>query len=192
MICKIYDGKFDAKYLHDIFEVLEDKINYKANNVANASTWPYFKTGTHKLLGSTIFSRKHLNFMDYVDNENALTFYRMFDFLCEILERDSRSVFLERIAINLQHSGCDGTLHIDSEGPQDKGSYTLMVMPNPIWEKGWGGKFQIFSEDRSKMLEEHDYVPGRVILFPSHLPHRGLASTKKYIYRYSIVYGVRF
>ena len=65
-----------------------------------------------------------------------------------------------------------------------------MVFPNPTWEKEWGGKFQIFAENGTDMLEEHEYVPGRIIVFPSHLPHRGLGSTEPHVYRYSIVFGV--
>ena len=191
MICEVYDDKFDPKYLHEVFDVLQGKLRYRACNVANASSWPYHQTGTHRLFGSQIFNRRHPNIIDYLDNENAPTFYSMFEHLCVLMGVGSRNVYLERIDVNLQHSGCDGTLHIDSNGPQDKGSQTVMVMPNPVWEKDWGGKFQIFSEDKSEMLEEHDYVPGRVIVFPSHLPHRGLGSTKEYVYRYSIVYGVR-
>ena len=66
-------------------------------------------------------------------------------------------------------------------------------MANPIWEKEWGGSFQIYSEDKTKMLEEHDYKSGRVIIFPANLPHRGLGAELNfpYAYRYSIVFGVR-
>ena len=67
-----------------------------------------------------------------------------------------------------------------------------MVMPNPVWKDEWGGKFQIFNEDKTEMLEEYDYVPGRIIIFPSHLPHRGLGPMEPNLYRYSIVFGVVF
>ena len=42
-------------------------------------------------------------------------------------------------------------------------------------------------------LEEYDYVPGRVISFPSNLPHRGLGPSEKYpyIYRQSVVFRVQ-
>ena len=190
MICEIYDEKFDAKYLHEIFSILQGKLRYRACNVANASSWPYHQTGTHRLFGSQIFNREHPNIIDYLDNENAPTFFSMFEFLCRLKGVDSRDIYLSRIDINLQHSGCDGTLHIDSNGPQDWDSKTIMVFPNPTWKQEWGGKFQIFAENGIDMLEEHEYVPGRIIVFPSHLPHRGLGPTEPHIYRYSIVFGV--
>ena len=65
-----------------------------------------------------------------------------------------------------------------------------MVFPNPEWKPEWEGKFQVFSEDKKELLEEHEYVPGRIILFPSHLPHRALAPVGDYLYRYSIVFGI--
>jgi len=190
MICEIYDDKFDAKYLHEIFAVVQGKLRYRACNVANKETWPYGGTGSHRLFGSSIFARRHPNVIDYLDNDNAPTFFSMFEFLCRLKGVDSRNVYLQRIDVNLQHSGCDGTLHIDSNGPDDKLSQTIMVMPNPTWKQEWGGKFQVFSEDKSEMLEEHDYVPGRIIVFPAHLPHRGLGPMEPHMYRYSIVFGV--
>ena len=42
-----------------------------------------------------------------------------------------------------------------------------MLMVNPVWEKEWGGKFQLYSEGKSEILEEYDYVPGRIVIFPS-------------------------
>ncbi len=190
MICEVYDDKFDPKYLHEVFDVLQGKLRYRACNVANSHSWPYHQTGSHRLFGSSIFTRFHPNIIAYMDNDNAPTFFKMFEFLCRLKNVDSRQVYLQRIDVNLQHSGCDGSLHIDSNGPTDRSGHTIMVMPNPIWKDDWGGKFQIFNEDKTEMLEEHDYVPGRIIIFPSHLPHRGLSSTQEYVYRYSIVFGV--
>lgn len=192
MICEIYDDKFDAKYLHELYDLVQNKLRYRASNVANSHTWPYHQQGSHRLFGSTIFSRSHPNFIDYVDNVHAKNFYSMFEFLCELINVNTRNVYLKRIDVNLQHSGCDGSLHIDSEGPTDKSGHTIMVMPNPVWKDEWGGKFQIFNEDNTEMLEEYDYVPGRIIIFPSHLPHRGLGPKEPHLYRYSIVFGVVF
>lgn len=190
MLAKIYDDKFDAKYLHDIFDILQGRLRYRACNVANTTSWPYKKEGSHRLFGSSIFRRMDSNIITYLDNENAPIFFGLFQHLCKLLDLDSKSVYLDRIDVNLQHSGCDGTLHRDSNGPTDDCRYTIMVMPNPTWEKEWGGKFQIFSMDKTEMLEEYDYVPGRIIVFPSHYPHRGLGPTKEYLYRYSIVFGL--
>ena len=191
-LCEVYDDKFDANYLHEIFSIIQGKLKYKANNVTNPTTWPYGGTGSHRLFGSRIFCRHHPNIIDYLDNENASTFFDIFEFLCNLKNIDSRNIFLQRIDVNLQHSGCNGTLHQDS-APWDKDSKTIMIMPNPIWDKEWGGQFQLFCEDKSQMIEEYDYVPGRILVFPSYLPHRGLGPNIEYpyVYRYSIVFGVQ-
>ena len=191
-LCEVFDNRFDEKYLHEIFSIVQSKLKYKANNVTNPTTWPYGERGSHRLFGSRIFCRHHINRIDYLDNDNASKFFDMFDFLCELRGINSSDTYLERIDVNLQHSGCNGTLHLDS-APWNKDSRTIMIMPNPTWEKEWGGEFQIFSEDKTEILEEWDYVPGRIISFPSHLPHRGLGPNIEYpfVYRYSIVFGVQ-
>ena len=64
-ICKIYDDVFDAEYLYEIFAILQDKLQYRSDNTANRNTWPYGKTGTHKLFGSKIFFRQSVNKIIY-------------------------------------------------------------------------------------------------------------------------------
>ena len=80
-LCEVYDDKFDANYLHEIFSIIQGKLKYKANNVTNPTTWPYGGTGSHRLFGSRIFCRHHPNIIDYLDNENASTFFDIFEFL---------------------------------------------------------------------------------------------------------------
>ena len=43
---------------------------------------------------------------------------------------------------------------------------------------------------RENVIEEHDYVPGRVIIFPGKYPHRGLAPLSPHIARYTTVYRI--
>ena len=191
-ICKIYDDVFDAEYLYEIFAILQDKLQYRSDNTANRNTWPYGKTGTHKLFGSKIFFRQSVNKIIYVNNEYIDKFYDLFSFICTLENLNPDVQYLERVDVNLQHSGCDGTLHIDAN-PHDTTTKTFMIMANPVWKKEWGGAFEIFNQDRKEILERHEYVPGRVIVFPAHLPHRGLGAELNfpYAYRYSIVFGVR-
>ena len=186
MICDVYDDKFDKEYVYQLYMLLETDLKWHANNVANASTIPFGRKGTHKLFGSLIFARSGLNNITHCDNDHFSNFYSLYEYLCQICGVDSRSSLLTRICANMQHSGCEGTLHTDGSSKER----TLMVFPNPEWNPEWGGKFQVFSEDKKEMLEEYDYVPGRIISFPSHLPHRGLAPIGDYLYRYSIVFGI--
>ena len=191
-ICKIYDDIFDAEYLYKLFSILEDKLEYKGSNTANRNTWPYGKTGSHKLFGSKIFFRQSVNKIICVNNKYIDKFYNLFEFICNLEKINSDLLYLERIDVNLQHSGCHGTLHFDAK-QDDTTAKTFMLMANPVWEKEWGGSFQIYTEDKTKMLEEHEYKSGRVVIFPANLPHRGLGANINfpYVYRYSIVFGVR-
>ena len=191
-ICKIYDDIFDLEYLHEIFSILENELQYRARNTANRTTWPYGKVGSHKLFGSKIFHRQSVNKINCLNNNYFDKFYNLFEYICNLEKINQDLLYLERIDVNLQHSGCNGTLHFDAN-KDDTTAKTFMLMANPVWEKKWGGSFQIYTEDKNKILEEHEYKSGRVIIFPANLPHRGLGSNIDfpYVYRYSIVFGVR-
>jgi hypothetical protein len=65
-----------------------------------------------------------------------------------------------------------------------------MYFPNLKWDKEWGGQFQIL-DDSGSVVEEHEYVPGRVLIFPGQYPHRGLGPRHPHVYRYSIVWRVK-
>ena len=91
---------------------------------------------------------------------------------------------MHRIDLNLQFYGMDGSPHID------ECQYTIMLMNNSQWNSEWGGQFQILSDDKQTVVEEYDYVPGRVLMFPSNVYHRGLAPLVKDVYRYSTVFRV--
>ena len=49
--------------------------------------------------------------------------------------------------------------------------------------------------DRTKgneVVEEHEYVPGRLLIIPSNHEHIGLGTKKEYVYRYTVVYRIRY
>lgn len=179
MICKVYDDIFDDLYIHQIDAMMRDNVAVYPNNVANRTTWPYGNVGSHRLLGRVVFDRKTLNRITIL-HSTAQTFFDMFE---QIESKMQRQFYLNQIQVNLQHTGCDGTTHIDSDNPND---LTIMVMTTPKWEKDWGGEFQLMSEDG--VVEEYEYKPGRVLVIPSNHPHRGLGPTQEYIYRTTVVY----
>jgi len=181
MICTVIDDFFDKKFLFELSDIVES-LPFTPDNVANKKTWPYGLSGTHKLFGCNIFERHDLNRVVSL-NPKAETFFDIFDGIENAL---NEKFYLSRIDVNLQHTFCDGTKHLDTK----HGSHTIMLMSNSIWNPEWGGQFQILSED-DEVIEEHEYVPGRIIMFPSHLFHRGLAPKEKYIYRHTIVYRVK-
>ncbi len=66
-----------------------------------------------------------------------------------------------------------------------------MYMPNMIWDtKEWGGQFQLLDDD-DNVIEEHEYVPGRTLIFPSEISHRGLGPRHPHVYRYTVVWRVK-
>ena len=182
MICTIIGDFFDSKFLFELSDLVES-LSFCPNNIANRKTWPYGSLGSHKLFGCKIFERSGLNRIDFL-HEKSSTFFDIFEAIEDSL---NQKFYLSRIDINLQHSFCDGTTHLD----KNYGSHTIMLMSNSHWEKEWGGKFQIISENDESVVEEHDYIPGRIILFPSSFLHRGLSPNKKYIYRHTIVFRVK-
>jgi len=182
MICRVFDGLFDPMYIHQI-DALVKQIPTSLNNVANRKTWPYQTQGTHRLMGRTLFDRKGLNNITRV-HEECGTFIEIFEML---EERLNTNFYLSQISLNVQHCGCDGTTHTDSP---DSNDITLLMMTNADWKSEWGGQFQLTTPDGMEVIEEHEYVPGRIIVVPSNHPHRGLGPVQPYVYRTSIVWRV--
>ena len=190
MICEVYDDKFDPLYLHYLFENTISQLPYNFTNIANRDTYPYGFSGSHRLVGCTVFSRDGLNRITKMEQRGYNELYKMY----EIIENKilGRKFYLSNIGVNLQTKDMDGTCHADAaEGEDDE--YTILVMSNPVWKKEWGpASFQLLEkyDNDSKVIEDHEYVPGRVLVIPSPHPHRGLAPIERYVYRTSIVFRV--
>ena len=183
MICKILDDQFDKLYLHQIAgHIGEIPLSY--NNIANRTTWPYEFEGTHKLLGCKLFQRGNGINRITTCHEKVEPFFNILERLEEVL---SAYFMCNQIGLNVQYQGFDGTTHTDSADPND---ITLLMMTNPEWDSSWGGQFQLTDKDGEHVVEEHEYVPGRIIILPSKHPHRGLAPTVPHVYRTSIVWRV--
>jgi hypothetical protein len=180
---KIYDNIFDKEYLYSIDRRIHS-IPCSANNIANRKTIPYGNTGTHRLLGSTMFHRTSINNINYCDHNNFPVFFELFKLIEDEL---NVNFLLWTCKVNLQHSGCNGTIHTDASKNTKEGKYSLMLFTNADWEKEWGGEFEINNE-------KIDYVPGRLILFDGSIPHRGLGPNMNnpYIYRTSLIYVVDY
>jgi len=185
MICTVIEGLFDGLYLHQLYWDVIDSIPVTPNNLANLRTFPYGFKGTHRLFGATLFNRVDLNRATSVHDKSE-SFFNIFD---EIQNRLNVRFFLHSIHLNIQHSGCNGTTHTDSGWADD---YTIMMMTNPEWKDEWGGQFQLTDDDGKTVVEEHAYVPGRIIIFPSKHPHRGLGPgpNSPYVYRSTVVWRV--
>jgi hypothetical protein len=77
---------------------------------------------------------------------------------------------LARVFINGQPSGYDGVIHTDSF----LGSLTALLFVNPQWETWWGGEFLLYNEEGTELLNGSTLKPNRLVIFSSHLKHRGL------------------
>tara|TARA_B100000902_G_scaffold26836_1_gene32325 strand:+ start:162 stop:743 length:582 start_codon:yes stop_codon:yes gene_type:complete len=184
MISHIVDDLFDMQFLSDLEEVILE-IPIHTTNTANPQSFPLGLVGSHRLFGTDIFVRENINRTTKLHAE-AEKFFDAFEIIDEHLFEVP--VYLRRIDLNLQYYGQDGTPHTDGEG------LTVMIMNNTRWDKEWGGQFQLVEVDDhhkvTKIIEEVEYKPGRILMFPGHIPHRGLAPTNPYVYRYSTVFRV--
>tara|TARA_S200002703_G_C3675048_1_gene207313 strand:+ start:112 stop:648 length:537 start_codon:yes stop_codon:yes gene_type:complete len=77
----------------------------------------------------------------------------------------------DRIFANGQPNGMDGLLHDDN----CLGSLTALLFVNPTWEEWWGGEFLLY--DNNELINGATLKPNRLVIFSSHLKHRGLGPT---------------
>ena len=188
---KIYDDLLDDRFILDLDEE-SNEYTWFLGNSANRRSFPYRKKGSHLLWGV------HYNNLDKPE-EPVIVPVLLQDLYLHLkdLLLDS-SYILKSIHINGQGMGQNGNLHYD-------GGYTLMVFINYKWKKSWGGDFQLLEPDgnvddlidlksvkkhnqEAKVIKTIKYKPGRIVFFDGDIAHRGLAPTKPYIIRKSLVY----
>ena len=183
MIAKVYDNLFSPKYIIETEELLSE-MPVSAINIANGRDYPKAVHGTHRLFGECIFARTNFNRVETLSKDAE----RFFDIFEHIQKVTDEYYYLNRIDFNLQHSFCDGSFHLDGNGDNE---YTNMYMANHTWDtKEWGGQFQLCDKEYN-VIEEHEFVPGRVLVFPSNIFHRGLGPRHPYVYRYTVVWRVQ-
>ena len=177
-ICTVIDGLFDELYVQEIGAKVMD-IPVAPNNIAGRQTFPYGLTGNHRLFGTTLFRRESINTITKLEPKAQLFF--------PILEQIERVIetplYCREISLNVQCYGQDGTEHTDSQDPND---LTILQFTTANWKSSYGGQFELCTPH-----EVHEYVPGRIVILPSNVPHRGLGPTEPNQIRTSIVYRVR-
>ena len=111
-------------FLSEWEEILLDDCPVYTTNVANPTSFPHGREGSHRLMGVDIFAREGLNRVTLL-HDQAEKFFNAF----EILEEEVFKVpiYLRRIDVNLQYQGQDGTSHCDGTNHDE---YTVMVMNN--------------------------------------------------------------
>ncbi len=188
-LCDVFDDKFDPLFLHEFYENTVSRLPYNFTNIANRTTRPYGHSGSHRLIGCTIFHREGINDITEVNSEFYPAFQELYQSVEDIV---NERFFLSTISVNLQGIDMDGTCHADADADDDD-EFTILVMTNPTWKKEWGpASFQLLEkyDNNARVIEEYEYVPGRILIIPSPHPHRGLAPTEKYVYRTSAVFRV--
>jgi hypothetical protein len=186
MLCEVYDNIFSKDYMVELDDVIKN-IPVETANIAGARrTKDRGVVGNHRLFGICLFSRKSLNRITYLHEKSSI----FFDVLETIEKRLERKFYVEGIHLNLQHSGCDGSSHTDADSPHEK---TVMLMSNCYWEPDWGGQFQLTNDVGTDIVEEHEYVPGRLLIIPSNHYHRGLGPKVEYpyVYRTTVVFRTK-
>ena len=179
---QIYDDIFDKIFLNEISVWLMCECNWRANNVANRHSYPYFIEGSHRLLGSNIYNNptgsaetywKYVYTIDYL--KKLQQFWGMYE---NIQEHSKNKCMLQNIHGNLQFKGMDGTFHNDGE--QHQTVFIMMLAYHDIQED-MGGDF--FHEASGEKIP---FKQGRIIEMTASDSHRADAFNVYHIPRFSI------
>lgn len=186
MLCEVYDNLFSKEFIVDLDNKIKN-VPLETSNISGVKfTLDRGVIGNHRFFGVCLFERQGINRVTRLHKDCEM----FFDAL-EIIESSlKKKYYVESIHINLQHSGCNGSSHTDALSPHER---TVMIMSTCYWEPDWGGQFQLTNEKGTSIVEEHEYVPGRVLVIPSNHPHRGLGPKVEYpyVYRTSVVFRTK-
>jgi hypothetical protein len=170
----IHDNLFDFRFLNEIGHGLLNSP-WLTDNVANRNRWPYFESGTHRLLGNLIFKQDQNEIYENKNHSLFNVFLSTADFLKGKFLNENKK--LKEIYTNLQFKGMDGTFHVDGE--ESEVSFVWMLTHEPVF-KNIGGDFLFYPN------EKIDFLNGRIIQFSAEKKHKGLSFKKNNICRFSV------
>lgn len=81
-----------------------------------------------------------------------------------------------RLYSNCNPYGTNAYIH------QDDGDYTAIYYPCTEWETDWEGGTCFYEKGEDEKLDAIRYVsykPNRLVIFPAHIPHRGMPVDRK-------------
>lgn len=90
--------------------------------------------------------------------------------ICTNLKKD---LYIAYQYINHYTLNTSVSTHTDGSTP---GQYTILIFPNKYWEDTWGGEIAFFEDGNVHKLIK--FIPGRVIVFDSRIPHQVLPLTR--------------
>ena len=174
---KVHDNIFDKKWCDEVTDTLINSPWY-ANNTANAKSWPYGNTGTHRLMGDCFFQRVNENYINYNMNNKQLGEALINSF--GQITQNTHPMRLEEIYTNLQFKGMDGTEHVDGKNNQ---TAFILMLSNEHHSRNIGGGFYHAPTDTTI-----DYKYGRVVEITASDSHKGNAFTIPHVARISVKY----
>jgi hypothetical protein len=201
----VIDGLFDKVFIDTFYNQLRYNTNFCYSRLSNDSytdrIWPdkvfddfgymdvpcyskgYYKdTRNDPESGEELITSEHL--LSNIEGTGACeTVQARFPatyIFKQFLEHEGISendIILRSQVVNAQTRGQDSYPHIDGDY---KNMYTLIYYANNYWEKSWGGETSFYDRD-AKLVHSVYPKPGRFVLLPSIMPHRGAPPNEQYV-----------
>ena len=83
--------------------------------------------------------------------------------------------FIHRINLNGQLPNLHSQKHVDMDNNYDDSYWTMVYY---IGKNSTGGSLKFFNDYESDYVAEYEYIPGRMVIFPSKYIHQAISSTK--------------
>jgi|TARA_E500000318_G_scaffold16021_2_gene16362 hypothetical protein len=183
---KIWDDLMEPNFRYD-FDQFTNKVAWNLTNRANGMNhqFPDGVKGSHLFWGKTFFEINRESGKITSDIPDHVWGLQEWVFQRHLNENlGNRKFNFHYIGLNGQSLGQDGTVHVDGDSDEH---YTLMYFVNDVWEKDWGGDFELIGEN-NQVIDKIEFVPGRLIFFKSNIPHRGLGPLKPMVVRKTLVW----
>jgi hypothetical protein len=173
------DNCLDKIFVDELSHNFKHQVDWKPNNSAGITSYPYMDNPIYLLMGMSFFERKTPDIIEYGPKMNLnIKLINLFYHIKKTF--DKPDLTLQKIVGNLQFKGMDGGLHRDDNGSGIGTSYILLFSPcNEVDNIGGG-----FYNDTVK--EEVDFKHGRIIEINSSDLHRGKAFDEPYKIRFSV------
>jgi hypothetical protein len=158
---EVYDNIFDSEFVDFAYRYYRDK-----------SKWSYSNTS------GSLDDNSRFFWADSLETGCSILECPIQQFIFEQIQKTAKFRVIdyrdEHIYINGQTYMLDGTLHADEhltpEKMEENNYYTILYMVNSD-----ATNIQGFETT----FDSVDFVPGRVVIFDSFIPHRGLSTTVK-------------
>ena len=83
------------------------------------------------------------------------------------------NLYFTRAYGNAYTYGTGGSIHVDD------GDITMLYYSNSTWDVNWAGGTAFYTNDKKDTIKKVSYVPGRLIVFDSKIPHQGFEPARE-------------